>query len=238
MSYNSNVYGNLNFLAPGWRDKLCECFSMPQVKQTLKDLKNRVHYLPDKTKIFLPFSIGDFDQVRVVIVGQDPYCTPGLATGLAFAVPNEEPNKPPTIRNILAEVQRNIHQPMNPAKTSLVGWAEQDVLLLNSILTVGQGKELSHEDLNWEFFIGNVLGIIAARPEPTVFMLWGATARGFAPGIAHHSQHLILEASHPSPLGANSGPILQRFNGCLHFAVANDFLAKANRGQIDWIRTW
>jgi uracil-DNA glycosylase len=172
--------------------------------------------------------------VRVVIVGQDPYHGPGQAEGLAFSVPDGV-RAPPSLRNIGVELQRDIGSP-GLAGTSLVGWARQGVLLLNTVLTVEDGRPASHTDLGWEALTDAVIQSASKSDAPIVFMLWGAHAAGKRLLVDGETskRHLVLMANHPSPLSARRGPT--PFVGCGHFGQANAFLSVADPRPppIDW----
>jgi uracil-DNA glycosylase len=171
------------------------------------------------------------DQVRAVIVGQDPYHGAGQAHGLAFSVP-EGVRAPPSLRNILGEVARDCACP-HAGSVCLQRWARQGVLLLNAVLTVEQDRPASHAGQGWEHFTRGLIEAVAREPAPKVFMLWGAHAQALRPVIAAAGErHRVLLANHPSPLSARRGPV--PFCGCSHFSAANAFLASHGRGSIDW----
>ncbi len=169
------------------------------------------------------------DAVRVVILGQDPYHGPGQAQGLAFSVAPGQKKIPPSLRNILKEVAADTGAP-SCCRDDLSAWAGQGVLLLNSVLTVEDGAPQSHADRGWEMLTDALLACVVAQPEPTVFMLWGASAQRKLPLIDRPglSPHLILQANHPSPLSANRPPT--PFTGCRHFSRANAFLTDRRPG--------
>jgi uracil-DNA glycosylase len=172
-----------------------------------------------------------FDAVRVVILGQDPYHGPGQAHGLAFSVPAQT-RAPPSLRNILAEVARDAGC-AGAAPVSLQRWARQGVLLLNSVLTVEQGRPASHAGQGWEAFTAGIIGSLARSAEPKVFLLWGAQAQAHEAAIAGGAGvHRVLKANHPSPLSARRAPV--PFIGCGHFSQANAFLVAHGRTPIDW----
>jgi uracil-DNA glycosylase len=169
------------------------------------------------------------DQVKVVILGQDPYHGPGQADGLAFSVP-QGVRVPPSLVNIYKELESDLGLP-RPVHGNLEEWARQGVLLLNNALTVEEARAGSHQKLGWEAITDAAVAAVAAREEPSVFLLWGSHARNKAmrvPGLTE-GRHLVLTAPHPSPLSAHSG-----FLGCRHFSKANEFLAAKGRGAIDW----
>ncbi|MEO6033124.1 MAG: uracil-DNA glycosylase [Burkholderiaceae bacterium] len=171
-------------------------------------------------RVFRALELTAVNDVRVVILGQDPYHGAGQAQGLAFSVaPGLK--VPPSLRNILQEVERDAGTP-SVCRDDLSPWARQGVLLLNSVLTVEDGAPQSHAGQGWEALTDALLGAIAARPAPTVFMLWGAAAQTKRTLIEAGGQHLILCANHPSPLAARRPPV--PFAGCGHFSCANRFL--------------
>lgn len=169
------------------------------------------------------------DKVRVVVLGQDPYHGPGQAEGLAFSVaPSVKP--PPSLRNIFQELQRDLGLPA-PANGSLVHWAQQGVLLLNTCLTVEDGQPGSHAKRGWETLTDRIIERCSTSGPPKVFMLWGAHAQKKA-AVIDVSRHLLLHANHPSPLSARRGPL--PFIGCGHFSEANDWLAQQGIPTIHW----
>jgi uracil-DNA glycosylase len=166
------------------------------------------------------------DQVRVVILGQDPYHGPGQAHGLCFSVkPGVRP--PPSLVNIYKELQSDLGIP-RANHGFLEHWAQQGVLLLNSVLTVEMAKAASHQKKGWEQFTDAVIRLVNAKDEPVVFMLWGAYAQKKA-GFVDTEKHLVLKAAHPSPLSAHNG-----FLGCRHFSQCNAFLESKARVPINW----
>lgn len=170
------------------------------------------------------------DAVRAVILGQDPYHRPGQAEGLAFSVPDGVP-LPPSLRNVLQEWRRDLGRP-TPAGGHLGAWARAGVLLLNTVLTVEQGRPASHADKGWEVLTDDIISMLAADGLPMVFMLWGAHAQAKRSLIAAGSgRHLVLECNHPSPLSARRGD--RPFLGCGHFGRAAAFMAAAGR-PLDW----
>lgn len=170
------------------------------------------------------------DQVKVVILGQDPYHGPGQAHGLSFSVP-EGVKMPPSLANIYEELADDIGT-QRPAHGNLEHWARQGVLLLNNALTVEAGQAGSHGKRGWDAITDAAVAAVAARDEPTVFILWGSHAQGKAariPALAGSDHHLVLKSVHPSPLSAYRG-----FFGSKPFSQANAFLAANGRGVIDW----
>lgn len=177
-------------------------------------------------------------QVKVVIVGQDPYHGAGQAEGLAFSVPHGVP-VPPSLRNIFKEVHRGLGQSgaqlgagVAERQGSLCSWAEQGVLLMNTCLTVEDGQPASHAKRGWEVLTTALLRACSDAPGRRVFMLWGAHAQALRP-VIDSARHLVLAANHPSPLSALRGPV--PFIGCGHFTQANDWLTKHLQSEIDWL---
>ena len=185
----------------------------------------RVVY-PPGPRIFAALDATPFDRVKVVILGQDPYHGPGQAHGLCFSVPPGTA-PPPSLLNIFAELQRDLGIP-RPDHGCLQSWAERGVLLLNAVLTVGQGAPASHQGKGWEAFTDAVVARLNEEREGLVFMLWGSHAQ--AKGrMVDRSRHCVLQAPHPSPLSAHRG-----FIGCGHFSSANRYLQARGEDPIDW----
>lgn len=182
---------------------------------------------PPGGKIFCAFDLCPFDQVRVVILGQDPYHGEGQAEGLAFSVP-EGVEVPPSLRNILTEIASDLGHPSQIIGGHLTAWCTQGVLLLNATLTVVAHKAGSHQGRGWETFTDQVISLLSNQREHLVFMLWGSYARHKRALIDPH-KHLVLEAPHPSPLSAHRG-----FFGCRHFSKANAYLTRYGYKPIDW----
>lgn len=185
---------------------------------------------PLASEWFRALDLTPLDQVRVVILGQDPYHGPGQAHGLCFSVKPGVP-PPPSLVNIYKELNSDLGLP-RPGHGFLEHWAKQGVLLLNSVLTVEMGLAASHRDRGWEKFTDAIIRLVAARAEPVVFMLWGSYAQkkaAFVDTTDRGGRHLVLKAPHPSPLSAHSG-----FLGCRHFSKANAFLEQHGEPAIDW----
>jgi len=219
-------------LSPAWRALMGDCFAEPyfqELKSSLLDeIRAGVRVYPPAANWFAAFDLTEPADVRVVVIGQDPYHGYGQAHGLAFSVRAGTPI-PPSLRNIIAEVERDleIRWPANRGG-DLTAWARQGVLLLNSILTVRDGQPGAHRQLGWERFTDTVIERMSRRPDPMVFLLWGSFAQSKRP-LIDGTRHLILEAPHPSPLSAHRG-----WFGCGHFSRANEFLLKTGRGAVAW----
>jgi len=182
---------------------------------------------PPKKEVFSSFYFTDLDKVKVVILGQDPYHEPNQACGMAFAVkPGVE--LPPSLVNIYKEIENELQVPMNYRNGYLVKWAQQGVMLLNSVLTVEAHKANSHKDKGWEIFTDHVIEKLNSLDQPIVFLLWGANARN-KQQLLTNPKHLILSTAHPSPLSVYRG-----FFGCGHFVQANEYLKKNGLEPIDW----
>ncbi|MCS7153357.1 MAG: uracil-DNA glycosylase [Bacteroidia bacterium] len=219
-------------IEPSWKRLLEEEFNKPYFEALVAFLKDekrkgKVIYPPGK-QIFRAFELCPPDQVKVVILGQDPYHGPGQAHGLCFSVPKGVP-PPPSLQNIFKEIQDDLGLPP-PPHGDLTGWAEQGVFLLNAILTVEAHKPASHRQKGWEIFTDRVIQIISEIRPHVVFLLWGQYARSKKP-LIDARRHLILEAAHPSPYSAANG-----FFGCRHFSKANAFLIEHGMEPIDWGR--
>lgn len=190
-----------------------------------KEYKEKTIY-PKENAVFNALRYTDFDNVKVVILGQDPYHGPNRAEGLSFSVSNEV-LKPPSLQNIFKELESDLGIPF-PKKNSLIPWTKEGVLLLNAVLTVEEHKPTSHKDRGWEQFTDEVIKIINKKETPVVFILWGAYARKKKELITN-PKHLIIESAHPSPFSARNG-----FFGSKPFSRANKFLKDNNLNEIDW----
>ena len=180
---------------------------------------------PPGSQIFRAFELTPVADVKVVILGQDPYHGEGQAHGLSFSVPDNMP-APPSLKNIFKEIESDIGIRMS-GYPNLEKWARQGVLLLNAVLTVRAGAAASHSKIGWEEFTDSVIRYISDNCEGVVFMLWGNFARSKS-GLIDRSKHHVLEAAHPSPLARGA------FFGCRHFSQANAILSSQGRSPIDW----
>lgn len=217
-------------LEQSWLEQLQDEFSKPYMLQLREFLVTRkqhkaVVYPPGK-HIFNALDSTPFDKVRVVILGQDPYHGPGQAHGLCFSVlPGVK--VPPSLANIYREINNDLGLPI-PDNGYLQSWADQGVLLLNSVLSVERGQAGSHQNKGWETFTDAVVHKLEQKRKNLVFMLWGSYAQKKGAVINTH-KHFILKASHPSPLSAYRG-----FLGCGHFSKANQYLCQQRLEPIDW----
>jgi len=218
---------------PSWQPALAQALATPQARVLGAFLKREEaagkRIYPPRGSRLRALELTPLDQVKVVILGQDPYHGPGQAHGLAFSVPDGV-KVPPSLVNIRKELASDLGVQV-AAGGNLEHWARQGVLLLNNALTVEDGRAGSHQQKGWEAITDAAIAAVAAREEPSVFMLWGSHAKAKAarvPGLAN-GRHLVLTAPHPSPLSAHAG-----FFGCRHFSRANAFLEAQGRGAIDW----
>ncbi|MFM1854554.1 MAG: hypothetical protein RL164_1872 [Bacteroidota bacterium] len=215
-----------------WRAVLAAEFEKPYFAELIQKVRAAYQEKPQQifpkgAQIFRAFDACPFHQVKVVILGQDPYPTKGHAHGLCFSVePNVRP-LPKSLNNIFKELQADLSVPF-PENGNLIAWAQQGVLLLNSVLTVEEGLPDSHKNFGWETFTDVVIAQINAQKNNVVFILWGAKAAQKASFI-DNSKHLILKSVHPSPLSAHRG-----FFGCRHFSKTNAFLRMTQQQEIQW----
>nr|AAA91082.1 uracil-DNA glycosylase [Leporid herpesvirus 1] len=223
-------------LAPSWITFLD---LSPFLKQKLANLlreinnmRNQATIYPPQDKIMYWSSCCSPDNVKVVILGQDPYHG-GQATGLAFSV-DHGVQIPPSLKNIFSELYRGHNGHSMPVNGCLDGWARQGVLLLNSILTVERGRASSHNSLGWQWFTNYILTVLSEKSRYCVFLLWGSKAIDKG-NLIDSKHHLVLKAQHPSPLSVcNQRSSLPAFFGCDHFRKANDYLIAHDRSPIDW----
>jgi uracil-DNA glycosylase len=217
-------------LAPDWRPHWEAFLGSPAGQGLAQRLRRSLEegatvYPPQPLRALELTALAD---TRVVILGQDPYHGPGQAEGLAFSVAAPA-RRPPSLRNIHAELQRSHGR--SPAGPSLVPWAQQGVLLLNTCLTVAEGQPASHARWGWEACTDALIRACAQQGPPKVFLLWGAYAQSKR-GLIEGSRHLVLQANHPSPLSARRPPL--PFIGCDHFALADRWMAARGEKNIDW----
>ena len=217
-------------LEAGWKEALAAEFNQPYMQQLRAFLHEQKtagkQVYPPGPLIFNALNSTPLDDVKVVIIGQDPYHGPGQAHGLCFSVPAGVP-VPPSLQNIFKELQRDLSLPI-PRHGCLQGWAEQGVLLLNAVLTVEHSQAGSHANRGWERFTSRIIDVLNERREHLVFMLWGSYAQKKGQQI-DPERHLVLKSVHPSPLSAHRG-----FIGNGHFSLANDYLRQKGRTPIDW----
>ena len=216
-------------LEEGWENVLQEEFKnnyMQRLKKFL--LKEKVNYTiyPKSDDIFNAFNSTPFHNVKVVILGQDPYHGEGQANGLSFSV-SDETRTPPSLVNIFKEIDRDLGI-KNYGKGNLTHWAKQGVLLLNATLTVRKDEAGSHQKKGWEEFTDKVISKISERKKGVIFLLWGKFAQNKQKLIDKNKHHILI-SSHPSPLSAYRG-----FLGCGHFSVCNEILKNQNKTEINW----
>ena len=221
-------YDLCDALPPGWRSVLAEEIRQPYFA-ALADHLNREraehHIYPAREQVFAAFAACPPGDVKVVLLGQDPYHGPGQAHGLSFSVPPEIP-QPPSLRNISKEIERDLGITPLPSG-DLSRWSRQGVFLLNSFLTVREGEAGSHHRLGWDRFTDAVIAYLGQERQGLVFLLWGNFAKAKA-RLIHPHHHLILTSGHPSPLS------VRFFRGNGHFSAANVYLRERGRRPIDW----
>lgn len=216
-------------IASTWKSLLSVEFQKPYFQELATFVKNEYKtqtIYPRGTDIFKAFDRCDFSDVKVVIIGQDPYHGPGQANGLCFSV-GEGVRIPPSLINIFKEIRDDLGKPI-PVTGDLERWARQGVLLLNATLTVKANSPGSHQNKGWETFTDAVIRKISDEKEGIVFLLWGAYAQRKGE-IIDRNKHLVLMSAHPSPFSADRG-----FFGCKHFSKANAYLKSKGRGEVEW----
>ena len=199
------------------------------LREFLKSEYSSTRVYPPMNDIYNALRYTSLAGTRVVILGQDPYHGSGQAHGLCFSV-KEGVKPPPSLVNIFKELEAEYGISV-PKSGELTGWAKQGVLLLNTTLTVREGRPQSHKGRGWEKLTDSIIAAVNRKTEPVVFMLWGSNARA-KKALITNPAHLILECAHPSPLSAYAG-----FFGCNHFRLANDFLKKCGLSTVDWSKT-
>ncbi|MFK7866899.1 MAG: uracil-DNA glycosylase [Alphaproteobacteria bacterium] len=225
---------------PCWRKLLSDQFQLPYFKKLEAFIQQQQDagqiICPPLSNIFAAFNATPFDQVKIILLGQDPYHGAGQANGLSFSV-SKNIMPPPSLKNIFKAIATDYDCPFHPNHGDLTGWAQQGILLLNDCLTTNQGSAGAHQQQGWEIFSDYVIGLLAQQEKPLIFMLWGNYAQRKArllderkAQLLDEGKHLILSAPHPSPLSAHRG-----FLTCKHFSKANHFLEKTGQSPINWL---
>lgn len=216
-------------IAASWRNRLHDQFNQPYFENLIdfvrSEYSSQIVYPPGK-EIFRAFDTCSFEDVKVVIIGQDPYHGPGQANGLCFSVRDGVP-MPPSLKNIFKEIKLDLGKVI-PASGDLGRWSDQGVLLLNATLTVRGSSPGSHQKKGWEEFTDQVIRTISNEKEHVVFLLWGAYAQKKGE-VIDRKKHLVLMSPHPSPFSADRG-----FFGCKHFSKTNEYLRSKGLKEIDW----
>lgn len=215
---------------PSWKKELKEEFEKPyftELSQFITEEYTQTTCFPESSAIFEAFNRATFDNVKVVILGQDPYHGPRQAHGLCFSV-FEDAKVPPSLKNIYKEIEADLGKPA-PRTGNLEHWANQGVLMLNAVLTVQAHKAGSHSKKGWEKFTDRVIEIVSEEKENVVFLLWGGPAKKKGAKI-DTSKHLVLTSGHPSPLSAIRG----HWFGNRHFSKTNEYLEKKGKEPINW----
>lgn len=217
-------------LDPSWKSRIGDYLQRDDMQSLSSFLRERkeqgARIFPPGPQIFAALDATPFEQVKVVVLGQDPYHGLGQAHGLCFSVPPGIA-VPPSLDNIYKEIQRDLGI-ARPDHGCLMHWATQGVLLLNAVLTVEEGRAGSHQGKGWEGFTDRIVEVLGSEREHLVFMLWGAYAQAKGK-VIDPRRHLVLRAPHPSPLSAYRG-----FIGCGHFSTANAYLSRHGMRPIDW----
>lgn len=221
-------------MGPSWQKVLKEELEKPYIS-SLETFVERERFsgaaiYPPRELVFNALRMTPYEDVKVVMMGQDPYHGPGQAHGLCFSVPIGIPN-PPSLQNIIKELVADVQIPP-PKHGCLLSWAEQGVLLLNATLTVRQGEPMSHHGKGWERLTDAIIECLALKEEPLIFVLWGKSAQEKCRNVLakyKEKKHVILTAPHPSPLSAHQG-----FLGCRHFSKVNEILVQQGKKPIHW----
>ena len=217
-------------ITKNWYEKLINEFNSDDYKKLEKWLTQEYQtktIYPKPEKVFNALNLVKYDDVKVVIIGQDPYHNPNQAHGLSFSV-EKDIAIPPSLQNIYKELHNDLGCYI-PNNGNLTKWAKQGVLLLNSVLTVEKNKPNSHKNKGWEKITTKVVELLGERKDPVIFLLWGANAKASGKNI-DTSRHYVLTAVHPSPMSANQGG----WFGCKHFSKTNEILKQLGKTPIDW----
>lgn len=217
-------------ITKNWYELLKDEFEKPYYKNLMQFLENEYKtktIYPKPENVFNALNKVKFNQVKVVIIGQDPYHGVNQAHGLSFSV-EKDVNIPPSLNNIFKELHNDVGTYI-PNNGNLTKWANQGVLMLNAVLTVESGKPNSHKAKGWEEFTSKIIELLNERQKPVIFLLWGANAKAIGKKITN-PQHFVLTASHPSPMSANQGG----WFGCKHFSKVNKILSDLGEDTIDW----
>lgn len=219
-------------LPGGWRTHLAEEGAKDYFKNLTcflrKEYQSKQVIYPPRECVLRALQEVDYEQVKVVILGQDPYHGPNQAIGRCFAVPNALAPKPPSLVNIFKEIESDTGKKVDRNASELSGWVSQGVLLLNTVLTVRRAQAFSHRDQGWEHFTDRVIRLLNDRKDPVIFILWGAPAKK-KKALIKSPPHFIIESAHPSPLSAHNG-----FFGSRPFSRANAILEKLGTSPIEW----
>ena len=216
-------------ITKNWYELLKDEFEKPYFKKLqefLTEEYNTKTIYPLAENIFNALNYCKYEDISVVLIGQDPYHQPGQAHGLCFSV-QDGTALPPSLKNIFKEIHDDLG--VTPLSSgNLIRWAKQGVLLLNTVLTVRRDEPNSHKGKGWENFTTKIIELVNKKTSPVVFLLWGGNAKAFE-GLIDKNKHYVLKAAHPSPLSAYNG-----FFGCKHFSKTNEILEKNGKKPIDW----
>jgi len=217
-------------ITKNWYEKLKNEFESEEYKRLEnflnKEYNSKIIY-PEPKNVFNALNLVKFNDVKVVIIGQDPYHNPNQAHGLSFSV-EKDIAIPPSLQNIYKELKADLNCYI-PNNGNLTKWAKQGVLMLNSVLTVEKNKPNSHKNKGWEKITKRIVELLNEREDPVIFLLWGGNAKLIGKDI-NTKKHFVLTAVHPSPMSANQGG----WFGCKHFSKTNEILTRLNKDIIDW----
>jgi uracil-DNA glycosylase len=221
-------------LPPVWRRHLApeasETYFKELTRFLVEEYRKGARIFPENRNVLRAIQSLDLPDVKVMILGQDPYHGEGQAMGLAFAVPNELSPKPPSLVNIFKEIREDLGVAIPEKCSDLSGWVAQGVLLLNTVLTVRANQAFSHREKGWETFTDAIIRTLDSREDPIVFILWGAAAQK-KKALIRNARHFVIESPHPSPLSAHRG-----FFGSRPFSKANAILRRLGKDEIRWER--
>lgn len=219
-------------IGEGWARHLLPEFHKPYMAELMNRIRwdrENLEVYPSSENVFRAFRETPFEDVKVVVIGQDPYHTPGMAHGLAFSVPEDTKPIPPSLRNIFQELKDDLDASDTEQNPDLTRWAHQGVLLLNTVLTVRRGFAGSHQGYGWEHFTAEVLTLLGQGERPLIFVMWGAQAQSYD-YLIDPFIHLMLRSPHPSPFSASKG-----FFGSRPFSRINEKLEAWGQEPIDWL---
>lgn len=223
-----NIYEQINNINTTWKHILKNVADKhaDKINNLMnEEIKKDPRIFPEKHDIFNAFKDFNFEDMKFVLIGQDPYHTPGAAHGLCFSVPDNYSNTPPSLRNIFNEIEHEFNY--KRTNTNLTDWKEQGGLLLNTSLTVTKGKPGSHVHI-WNEFVCDIISYISEHANNICFIMWGNHAISFEQYIKSHEKHCLLKHSHPSPM------CKKPFVGCNHFRICNEYLESNNKTPIKW----
>jgi uracil-DNA glycosylase len=222
----------MDLLINDWKIRLKDQFEQPYFQNIQEELNCKIkneNIYPPIELVFNALNLTSFEETQVIIIGQDPYHGNGQANGLCFSVPDQV-NLPPSLKNIFKELENEYNPAFSKSSGNLTYWAQQGVLLLNSVLTVQENQAASHAKLGWQTFTSKIIALLNHEKCNLVFLLWGNYAQKIGLAI-DREKHLVLESGHPSPLSANKG----NWYGNNHFILCNEYLLQHKKNAIKWL---